>query len=149
MHSVCLLGLLNLGSTPRPPAEQKYKETIMKKKIMTIDVLGTKYNVYTDTPKDDIILTKNDGYIAPEKHIIVLDAGNNPVHMKHVMTHEIIHAFCYESGLDVETWANNEEIIDWIALQLEKIHKVNKHSLVDIDKKLYPKKKKEQEENKK
>lgn len=115
---------------------------------MQINVLGTKYNVYTDTPKDDILLTKNDGYIAPEKHIIVLDSANNPVHQRHVFTHELVHAFLYESGLDVETWANNEEIVDWISLQLEKMHKLNKHSLVDLESKLYPKDKKDKEEQK-
>lgn len=107
---------------------------------MQIDVLGTKYNVFTDLPKNDVLLTKNDGYIIPEKHIVVLDVGNSPVHQRHVLTHEIVHAFLYESGLDVETWANNEEIVDWISLQLEKMHKVNKHSTIEMVTKLYPKK---------
>ena len=36
--------------------------------------------------------------------------------------HEIVHAFLHESGLSSNSeWAMNEEIADWIALQLPKI----------------------------
>lgn len=44
--------------------------------------------------------------------------------------HEIVHAFLYESGLEgnslklEEGWANNEEMVDWIAIQFPKILKV-------------------------
>lgn len=44
--------------------------------------------------------------------------------------HEIVHAFLYESGLAgnslkmVDGWANNEEMVDWIAIQFPKILKV-------------------------
>jgi hypothetical protein len=47
---------------------------------------------------------------------------------KKVLRHEIIHAFMYESGLwenshDVEGWAQNEEMTDWIAIQFPKMQK--------------------------
>lgn len=40
---------------------------------------------------------------------------------------EIIHAFLYESGLDVNSlsggaWAKNEEMVDWMAIQMPKIY---------------------------
>lgn len=43
-----------------------------------------------------------------------------------VCRHEIIHAFLYESGLDVESWARNEEIVDWLALQIPKMVRIFK-----------------------
>ena len=38
----------------------------------------------------------------------------------------MIHAFMFESGLDcnsnnVEGWARNEEMVDWMAIQMPKI----------------------------
>lgn len=45
------------------------------------------------------------------------------------LRHEIVHAFFFESGLKSAAgnyngaWAENEEMVDWIALQGEKIHK--------------------------
>lgn len=48
-----------------------------------------------------------------------------------VIRHEIIHAFLYESGLDVnslevKSWAKNEEMVDWMAIQIPKILKAFK-----------------------
>ena len=48
------------------------------------------------------------------------------IYKKQVTRHEIIHAFLFESGLDVssvkaESWATNEEMVDWIAIQMPKI----------------------------
>lgn len=45
-----------------------------------------------------------------------------------VIRHEIVHAFLYESGLDVNSlsggaWAKNEEMVDWIAIQTPKLLK--------------------------
>lgn len=41
-----------------------------------------------------------------------------------VIRHEIIHAFFYECGLDGEgEYAQNEELIDWIALKIPQITK--------------------------
>lgn len=52
-------------------------------------------------------------------------------YMNKTMRHEIIHAFLFESGLwsnsgDVKAWACDEEMTDWIALQMPKILKVFK-----------------------
>lgn len=49
---------------------------------------------------------------------------------KHTLRHEIIHAFFNESGLMESSaqfqggWSQNEEMVDWIAIQFPKILKV-------------------------
>ena len=49
---------------------------------------------------------------------------------KLTLRHEILHAFLFESGLDAGSiatygpWANNEEMVDWFAIQSPKIFKV-------------------------
>ncbi|MCR0266227.1 hypothetical protein MKC73_20255 [[Clostridium] innocuum] len=45
---------------------------------------------------------------------------------RHVLRHELIHAFLFESGMDQssaahEAWTVNEEMIDWMAIQMPKI----------------------------
>ena len=42
---------------------------------------------------------------------------------KVVIRHELIHAFLFESGLDAASWAMNEEMVDWFALQAPKLMK--------------------------
>lgn len=58
--------------------------------------------------------------------------------MKQVLRHEIVHAFLNESGLvynsnfSMQGWATNEEMVDWIAWNGEKLHKAWKEAgLVD------------------
>lgn len=48
-----------------------------------------------------------------------------------VIRHEIVHAFLYESGLcenshNVSAWAQNEEMVDWFAIQSPKIFELYK-----------------------
>lgn len=38
-----------------------------------------------------------------------------------MIRHELVHAFLFESGLSVNSWADNEEIVDWIAIQFPKL----------------------------
>lgn len=46
---------------------------------------------------------------------------------KETLRHEIVHAFLYESGLSGSSskieggWATNEEMVDWIAIQANKL----------------------------
>lgn len=48
---------------------------------------------------------------------------------KAILRHEIVHAFFSESGLKDSSfvydgaWAKNEEMVDWLATQIPKIHK--------------------------
>ena len=52
--------------------------------------------------------------------------------IKHCLRHEVIHAFLFESGLNdncfnrADSWAVNEEMIDWFAIQYQKIRAVFK-----------------------
>ena len=46
--------------------------------------------------------------------------------MNRVLRHEIIHAYLEESGLSansnmIPAWAQNEEMVDWLAIQSSKI----------------------------
>ncbi len=84
-----------------------------------IDVLGTEYTVVL---KDD--LGEFDGLCETEEKMISIksDPEFSEMYNKRVLLHEIIHAFLYESGLDSETWAVNEEMVDWMALQFLKIN---------------------------
>lgn len=48
---------------------------------------------------------------------------------KKILRHEIIHAFLYESGLDINShdidqWARDEEMVDWMAIQFPKMYKI-------------------------
>ena len=54
--------------------------------------------------------------------------------VKHVLKHEIVHAFLAEAGLAfnshsiVGAWAMNEEMVDWIAWNGEKLYKAWKET---------------------
>lgn len=103
---------------------------------MKLNILGTEYDLTFRKQKDDPKLTVYiDGYTdTSTKEMVVEDMstmkdpankGNLKLYCKQVTRHEIIHAFLFESGLDVSAgWAQNEEIIDWFAIQMPKILKV-------------------------
>ena len=60
---------------------------------------------------------------------ICVDKTLSPQLLKEVLCHEIVHAFFNESGLQDNSfgidnsWARNEEMVDWIAIQGAKIYK--------------------------
>lgn len=96
---------------------------------MTVDVLGTKYEIIESDCISDDNLNNNDGYCDFSTKKIVIDTFKNTPGSKEdmksyrmqVIRHELVHAFLFESGLDGSSWANNEEIVDWIAIQSEKL----------------------------
>lgn len=111
--------------------------------VRTVKILGATYKVYLGVdPKKDESLTKLYGYCCPsEKHIKVVDinklsewndytAEAKARQNNENIRHEIIHAFLYESGLWSSSmqygnsWAMNEEMVDWIAIQYPKIKRV-------------------------
>lgn len=50
--------------------------------------------------------------------------GQLDIQRKKVLRHEITHAFLFECGLaENSPWAQNEELVDWIAIQGPKIFK--------------------------
>ena len=53
-----------------------------------------------------------------------------------VMRHEIVHAFLRESGIwnnshSTKSWATDEELTDWIAIQSPKLHRAFKEAGCD------------------
>lgn len=97
-----------------------------------INVLGTVYTMCEVAPAEDAKLEGNDGYTDTSTKVIVVDSmqendpknkGNLPEYKKAVKRHELVHAFLYESGLDACSWAPNEELVDWIAIQAPKLLK--------------------------
>lgn len=99
---------------------------------MKINVLGTEYDLLVKNEAEDERLKGYDGYCDTSIRVCVVDAMNSDdidakadlqSYQKKVKRHELIHAFLYESGLDTNSWAGNEEMVDWIAMQFEKLHR--------------------------
>lgn len=96
---------------------------------MTVEVLGVPYKIIESNREEDNSLEESDGYCDYSTKKIVIDTfRNKPGSMedlakykKKVIRHELIHAFLHESGLDANSWAGNEEIVDWIAIQFLKL----------------------------
>lgn len=99
--------------------------------MRTVSILGTEYRVIRRTEKEDPILKGKDGYTDCTDKLIVVETTTDNFEVKYpeeyydvVLRHEIVHAFLYESGLSSQSWGENEEIVDWIALQFPKMQKV-------------------------
>lgn len=100
--------------------------------MKTINVLGTKYTIRESNENKDSVLVGKDGYCDTSVKLCVVDEMNQnepgmkkdlTEYKKSVKRHELIHAFLHESGLDVCSWAENEEMVDWIAIQFPKLKK--------------------------
>ena len=105
---------------------------------MTIEILGSKWNISTKKAEEDSKLLGCDGYcdwtirsIVARKEDELMDGdlclGNMTEYIRKVVRHEIVHAFLMESGLEfcsgsASCWATNEEMIDWFARQGQKIY---------------------------
>jgi len=99
---------------------------------MKINILGTEYTIESRKRYKDKRLDGNDAYCDDSVKKIVLavqesDPDNKQdmgVVLRKVTRHEIVHAFLCESGLSCcSEWAENEELVDWIAIQGPKIYK--------------------------
>lgn len=97
-----------------------------------VNVLGQPYEIiYRPDSEQDPKLDDSSGYCEPHsKKLVVGDfepgakTVENPDDFKaKVLRHEIVHAFLHESGLRGCSWGDNEEIVDWIALQGPKLLK--------------------------
>ena len=107
--------------------------------MMIVNVLGTEYTIKKSNRVEDLGLEHADGYCDYSTKIIVIDTfetyeelpdslKNLNDYEKKVIRHELVHAFLYESGLSVNSWAKDEEIVDWIACQFPKLIKVFEQS---------------------
>ena len=114
----------------------------MNKINETVNILGTEYTIIVKKYDEDKAFKKynSNGYCSLfEKEIVLCDMKTYPDwddesgkvcenQMKTTLRHEILHAFLNESGLssnsnESDAWAKNEEMVDWFALQGEKIYK--------------------------
>lgn len=105
--------------------------------LRSIDVLGTEIRVMFKDQKQDETLKECDGYFDSSENLIVvkiiepdaMSLGNLENYQKKVLRHELVHAFLYHSGMShcsnhSESWATNEEMVDWFAIQSPKIFRV-------------------------
>lgn len=105
------------------------------------NILGTKYVIKFKCENDEPRLYDNWGfcdfhtkeiYIRDDIDMETKDSCKNLIDFKNkVIRHEILHAFLYESGLRENSkksaaWAENEEMIDWFAIQIPKIVQIYK-----------------------
>ena len=104
----------------------------MKKILQVVSVLGTLYTIYQANSVDVPYLADCDGYCdTTVKAIVVLDmtevegkpgAKADLAHyQRKVIRHELLHAALFESGLSGNSWGENEEIVDWFAIQFPKL----------------------------
>lgn len=102
---------------------------------MKISVLGAEYSVTVTSAGRDPRLKDCDGFCDETTREICAEdyaeSSNDPrskQNLKHqtkkVLRHEITHAFLFESGLaENSPWAQNEEFVDWLAIQGPKLYK--------------------------
>lgn len=98
-----------------------------------VNILGTEYQILQQNKRENPKLENANGLCEQYAKKIVLstfdDAKQDVMCVekleefeKKVLRHEIIHAFLGESGLRGNSeWAENEEMVDWIAIQFPKI----------------------------
>lgn len=99
----------------------------------TVDILGTRYNIKSvDRNTDDKRLEGANAYCDYyAKEIVAIKYEETeesfkdiPAFNRKTLRHEIVHAFLAESGLRRScSWAENEEVVDWIAIQFPKMLK--------------------------
>lgn len=102
-----------------------------------ISILGSIWTIRSATDTEEPRFKKEscDGFCdSSTREIVILDMpaeectiADIPSYVRHCLRHEITHAFFKESGLlhtscSVDSWAVNEEMVDWIAAQHEKLH---------------------------
>lgn len=106
------------------------------------NILGTEYKIYRNVEEEkEPRLKTNYGFcdyctkeifLSKEALTETEDSMKNLKQYENkVLRHEIIHAYLYESGLRENSnrticWAENEEMVDWIAIQSPKIFKTFK-----------------------
>ncbi len=110
---------------------------------MKVSILGTDYQIIKRKYEEESYFERYscDGYCDGALHqIVICDMKTHPNSKdesaeyctaceKGTLRHEIVHAFFNESGLQCcafkvdSPWVKNEELVDWIAIQGEKIYK--------------------------
>lgn len=113
--------------------EQRKDFYLFEQKPVITSILGTEYKILElSENEDDTLKDKElDGYFDGTTKRIVLrtdydispGAVGDIIGLKRkVLRHELIHAYLYESGLSCQCyWAENEEMVDWFAIQIPKL----------------------------
>lgn len=103
---------------------------------MKVNVLGTIYDVeFLKEPDETMKALNADGYADNSvKQIKVMKFSNDDKdakqikdveqYNKHLLRHELIHAFLYECGIDSGMQFHNEECVDFFAIQFPKLAKM-------------------------
>lgn len=101
---------------------------------MKVNILGTEYEIVTLSEDEFPKLKSRDASGLAELYDkkLILNKKNNisgentydnlELFSNKVIRHEIVHAFFHESGL--MDYCYDEQLVDWIALQIPKIKKV-------------------------
>ncbi len=101
-----------------------------------VNILGTEYRVIIQSESENPKLKECSGLCEQYSKKIILNdckdvendvmrVDNFEAYKKKVARHEVLHAFFGESGLMAQSdFAENEEMVDWFAIQSPKIYKV-------------------------
>ena len=98
-----------------------------------VHILGTRYSIRIIDEDDYRYDREADGWCDPSvKEILIFNYKQSAESVKDL----VVHAFLYESGLwqnayGSKCWAKNEEMIDWMAIQLPKIQRAYKEAYCD------------------
>lgn len=103
----------------------------------SVNIMGVLWKIVLRKKRDDEYLEAVCGYCDNTIKTIVIrkfhtvskphECADLQELERSTLRHEIVHAFMFESGLANDSfaskcWAKNEEMIDWIAQQHQKIH---------------------------
>lgn len=89
-----------------------------------INVLGVDYELHLIDSRDSYMLKNDcDGYCDNYRHLIKVLITGNQKFTDEIVKHELLHAFLYESGIDLGYGIHSEENVNWFSLQFNKIRK--------------------------
>lgn len=89
-----------------------------------INVLGVDYEIELIEEKDDYMSSEDcDGYCDNYNKVIKVLTHPFKEYENSTVRHEILHAFLYESGIELGYGNHNEDNVNWISLQFDKIRK--------------------------
>mgnify|MGYP000713342233 CR=1 FL=1 len=97
-------------------------------------ILGTEYTIqfvdretYKHSSGENLLELKEADALVLENEPLIIVADDLPKYdMKHALRHEVVHAFKHECGIVRYDFSDEEQQVDWIARQLNKIYKVYK-----------------------
>lgn len=101
----------------------------------TVSILGSEWKILFRSGNEDPKLADADGYCDESVKEIIVESFETVKDdaqacadlskiQRQAIRHELVHAFLFECGLGpCSEWAQNEEMVDWIARQFPKLLK--------------------------